>query len=1035
MNALLAWFVRNPVAANLLMLIIVAGGLVASTRIDNEFFPDIQPNIVQVSVPYPGAGPLEVEEQICIKIEEAISDVQGIKEVKSSASQGLGMVTIETVEGWDVQRMVSDVKTRVDAISTCPGDAERPIVSDLSLGTQVIQLVLFGGHDEQAIKDLALDLKDKLNLLPGVSQVNINGTRASVVTVEVAESTLRAYGLSFADIAAIIRDNSINLPAGQMRNPAGDIQLQIYGQDYRAEDFADIVVVSSRDGGQVRLGQIATLSDTFEEKNFLVEYEGQIAAQLTVLAGESPDTIGTSALVQDYVASHRDDLPSGFRLEVWNDNSLYLKDRLNLLMINSLQGLALVFILLLLFLRPLLAVWVSAGIAVAYLGTLWSMSLMGVSVNVVSTFAFLLILGIVVDDAIVISENIYSMHERDVRGPMAAIAGVTDIAKPVILAVLTTLIVFVPMLAMPGTMAQLFTPIPIVAIAALTFSLVESLLILPSHLSGLKAEKPPANPATRLLARCRHGFTRGLNRFSFRIYQPLLERCLRSRGATLAAFLAILMVCLSVFAGGWLPTRLTPEIETENLIAEAQFQEGAGFAHVLAVKEQIMGGFEQVRREPDMVGFDGQPIVTGSFLVVDGDRVTLRINLIKNGERALTSVDIENRLKTAIGEIRGVKSFNVSSSLFGLTKDISFRLSGADIDELDGARHHLREVLAGYAGVVDITDSLSSARQEIRIALKPHAETLGLDLADIARQARHAFYGAEAQRIPRLREDVRVMVRYPVDQRGTLEYLEDMRIRLPDGRGIPFSEVATAEFVPGYTTITRTDRQRVVSVFADVVPGAAVAGEIVQAVLADHQADMKERFPSVTVGLEGQQREQGEFFQTMLIGAAFALFCMYAVLAVEFKSYLQPLYVLSAVPFGAAGAIIGHLLVGMDFSMASGIGVLATAGVVVNANLVLIDCINKLRAAGADMEAAVRQAARERLRPILLTTITTFFGLMPILLEPSTSAAALKPVVVSLSFGVVFATGITLLMVPALYLVFESLKARLGFGARAEVVV
>src|SRR5690606_12416779 len=368
MNALLAWFVKNPVAANLLMLIIIAGGLVASTRIDNEFFPDFQPNIVQVSVPYPGAGPLEVEEQICIKIEEAISDVQGIKEVKSTASQGIGTVTIETVEGWDVQRMVSDVKTRVDAISTFPVDVERPIVSDLSLGTQVIQLVLFGGHDEQAIKDLALDLKDKLNLLPGVSQVNINGTRESVVTVEVSESTLRAYGLSFADIAAIIRDSSINLPAGQMRNPAGDIQLQIYGQDYRAEDFADIVVVSGRDGGQVRLGQIATLRDTFEEKNFLVEYEGQIAAQLTVLAGESPDTIGTSALVQDYIASHRDDLPPGFRLELWNDRSLYLKDRLTLLMVNSLQGLALVFVLLLLSLRPLLAVWVCTGIAVAYLG-------------------------------------------------------------------------------------------------------------------------------------------------------------------------------------------------------------------------------------------------------------------------------------------------------------------------------------------------------------------------------------------------------------------------------------------------------------------------------------------------------------------------------------------------------------------------------------------------------------------------------------------------------------------------------------------
>lgn len=1033
MNAFLAWFVKNPVAANLLMLIVIAAGLVSVGSIDNEFFPDIQPNIVRVDVPYPGAGPLEVEEQICIKIEEALSDVQGIKEVKSTASQGFGSVNIETVEGWDIQRMVNDVKSRVDAISTFPVDSERPIVSDLSMGSPVVDLVVFGGHNEQAIKQLAMSIKDELSQLPGVSQVQLGGTRDSVVSVEIPENALLAHGLSFGDIAAIIRDSSLNLPAGQMRNRTGDIQLQIYGQDYQARDFENIVVVNHRDGSQVTLGQIATITDTFEEKNFLVEYEGQIAAQLTVLVGENPDTIGTSAVVREFMAQRSATLPPGYRMAMWKDNSFYLKDRLNLLMVNALQGLALVFVLLLLFLRPLLAVWVTTGIAVAYLGTLATMNLMGVSINVVSTFAFLLILGIVVDDAIIISENIYSMHERNIRGPMAAIAGVTDIAKPVILAVLTTLIVFVPMLAMPGNMAQLFTPIPAVAIAALTFSLMESLIILPSHLSHLEEEKPPRNVLTKGLVRLRHTFTHGLNHFSFRIYQPLLDKSIRQRGATLALFLAALMICLSTFAGGWLQLQLTPEIETENLIAEAQFQEGAGFAHVLAVKNRMIEGLEKVRQQEDMVGFAGQPAIINSFLVVDGDRVTLKINLIRNGDRGITSGEIEQRLKDAIGEITGVKSFIVSSSMFGLRKDISLRLAGANIAELEAASAYLKDILAGYTGVIDVTDSMSSARQEIRIALRPNAQNLGLQLSDIARQVRHAFYGAEAQRIPLMREDVKVMVRYPAENRGNIEFLEGMRIHLADGSTVPFGEVATAEFVPGYTTIERTDRQRVVSVYADVVHGVAEPNEIVGTVMLNHRAEMSERFPSVNLGLEGQQKEQGEFFSTMVLGAAFALFCMYALLAVEFKSYLQPLYVLSAVPFGAAGAVIGHLMLGMDFSIPSALGVLATAGVVVNGNLVLIDCINRLRAEGMEMEAAVKQGARERLRPILLTSITTFFGLMPILLEPSTSAAALKPVVVSLSFGVVFATTITLLMVPALYIVFENFKKRLGFRERADV--
>ncbi|MGD9660843.1 MAG: efflux RND transporter permease subunit [Porticoccaceae bacterium] len=1033
MKAVLDWFIKNPVAANLLMLVVVFGGLGSLGRLNNEFFPHVEPGMIQVTVPYPGAGPLEVEEQICIKIEEAIADVKGIKEVRSTASQSLGQVSIEMVDGWDLQRLINDVKTRVDAISTFPENTEKPIVSDLSRGREVVRLVAYGGHDEEAVKELALSLKDDLNRQPGVSEVEVSGIRDYQVTVEIAEATLRAYQLSFSDVATAIRNSSLNLPAGQMRNASGDIQIQVYGQDYRARDFADIAIIKSLDGAVVTLDDIATITDSFEEKNFLVEYEGKVAANLSVMVGEDPDTIGTAGDIRQFLEAYNQTLPPGYRVDVWSDRSYFLKDRLNILAESALQGLVLVFILLLLFLRPVLAAWVSAGIAVAYLGTLMLMPVTGTTVNVVSTFAFLLILGIVVDDAIVVSENIYSNYERNMPGPLAASQGVSTIAKPVILAVLTTLMVFVPMFFLPGNSADIFMPIPMVAIIALSFSLVESLFILPSHLSHLKPEKEHSNWLNSKITTARGYFTNGLNRFSFSVYQPLLEKSLRNRGATICFFLAVLMVCLSIFAAGWLPFRFMPKIQTEVMIAQAQLQEGAGFGRVLEIKEQIENGLIRLRQRDDAQTFSGESIVLDSFTRVDSNTVTVEVNLSGNSTRDLTTDDMQRLWREEIGEVKGVENFLISSSIFGLNKDISLRLSGKDLGELKEAADDVKAMLAEFNGVIEISDSLASARQEIRIDLKPLGESLGLDLADIASQVRHAFYGAEAQRIPRLREDVKVLVRYPADERANFENLTNMRIKLADGALVPFNEVAEASFVPGYTTISRTNRSRVVDVYANVIPGQANANAIVQAVMAKGQPLIAEKYASVTLELEGDHFDQVAFANALITGLIVALFAIYALLAVEFKSYLQPVYILSAVPFGIAGAIIGHIITGVEFSMPSSFGVLATAGVVVNSNLVLIDRINKLRDNGAAMLEAVKQGARQRLRPILLTSITTFFGLIPILLEESPSAAPLKPLVVSLAFGVVFATGITLLMVPALYMSFETLKERLGFAASAQV--
>ena len=1031
MRRVLNWFIQNPVAANLLMIIILVGGAVSVNFLNNEFFPPIEPLVVQVSVPYPGAGPLEVEEQICLKIEEAISDVEGIKEIRSTARQGMGQVLVEAVDDWNLQRLINDVKNRVDGISTFPVDAERPIVRDFTVRSQVVTLAVSGGDDEAAIKEQALKLKDRLIQIPGVAQVDVLGTRDYVVSVDVKEETLRAYGLNFDDIAIAIRASSLNLPAGQMRNPAGDIQLQVYGQQYKASDFEDVVVISNPDGSQITLGQIATLRNTFEEKNFLSEYEGRIAAKLVAKVGDNPDTIGTAESIKQFLRDYQ--MPAGFKAEIWSDQSYYLKDRLSILGSNSLQGLVLVFVLLLLFLRPSLAAWVASGIAVAYLGTLMVMPMTGTSLNVVSTFAFLLILGIVVDDAIVVSENIYTRYEKGYSGPVAASLGVNGVAKPVVLAVITTLLVFVPLLFAPGMMANMFMPVPIVAMIALTFSLIESLLILPSHLSHLKPEKESTFIVSRKLSQARGIFTSGLNRFSLNVYQPLLEKSLRHKSATIATFLAALMVTVSLLAGGWLRLSFMPDFEGETLVGKAVMQEGIGFSELLEIQEQMQAGLDEVRRNPKAVNRDGTSVFKATYSSVDGSTVTIQANLSNNDARKITSSELQVLWRQAVGEIPGAESLVFSNSDFGGEKDINLRLAGPDLDVLRRAAEDLKAAMGDYAGVIAIDDSLSSARQEIRIQLKPHAEVLGLELRDVANQVRHAFYGAEAQRIPLLREDVKVLVRYPESQRATVEDLVHMRIKLDDDTLIPFAEVATAEFVPGYTTIQRVDRARVVDVYADVVPGVANATEIVQQIMANDRGPLLEKYPGVRFILEGDQLEFIKMAQALGLGLLFAMMAIYALLAVEFKSYLQPLYILSAVPFGIAGAIIGHLLLGMSFSFPSAFGILATAGVVINSNLVLIDRINNLREEGKNIVDAVRQGARERLRPILLTSMTTFFGLMPILLEESPSAATLIPMVVSLSFGVVFATTITLLMVPALYVTLESVKDRMGFAPGSRV--
>jgi len=1021
-NGFLAWFVNNPIAANLLMLMILVGGLTGLSDIDKEMFPKIPRDVVQVVVPYPGAGPKEVEEQICVRIEEEVHDLDGIEELRSFAYQGAGRIEIEVADGYDTQKLLNDVKTRVDAINTFPVNSERPRIKEILARTQVLSIAVAGPLNERDLKRLAEDVRDEVIKLPGVTLAEIGGIRPEEVSVEISEETLRRYQLRFDDVVAAIRRSSINLPAGEVREEAGDIVLQTRGQAYNRQDLENIVVLRNEDGTQIRLGEIAHINDGFVEQDVVSKFNGKPAVFVNLFNTRNPDVITTSKAVRAYIEQKMPTLQQGVELVVWRDLSVYLNSRIDLLLRNALGGLVLVFALLVLFLRPALAFWVAAGIGISYLGALWLMPYFGISVNVVSMFAFLLILGIVVDDAIVVGESIHSHYERGLSGVQSAAMGAKSVSKPVIFAVITTMIVFVPMMLLPGDSSKLMAVMPKVAIIALAFSLLETFLILPAHLRHMKPEKEPRWLVMRWVYHTRQRTSSALKSVAENQFRTLLERALHHRYITMATFLAILIMVLGFFFTGWIRVSFFPVVEGEYLRASVELQQGSGFNRSLEIMEQLEQSVVLLRKEPLLMTASGRSVLKNHFALSDENNVSVVLELSSNESRSVSSRDVSELWRKHIGPVENVEEFEIEYTLMGKPKDINLVLTGRDINALRAATDEIESALLSYPGVYNVSDSIRSARKEIEISLTDNADTLGIGLSDIANQLRNAFYGAEAQRIPREREDVKVMVRYPAEERATVASLDDMRIRTNDGRELPFDAVAVAEFVPGYSEIKRRDRMRMVEIKGELARGSATANEIVYALKKQYWSDLEEKYPGISLQIDGAQKDQTEFEAGFLQMMALALLAIYALLAIAFRSYWQPLIILSAVPFGIAGAIIGHMLFGKEISMPSMMGVLAAAGVVVNDNLVLIDRINQLVKEGWHPYDAVVQGARDRFRPIVLTSLTTFFGLMPILFEKSAQAQFLIPMVISLAFGVLLATFVTLLLVPTIYVSGERIK-------------
>lgn len=1052
MKGALAWFVSNGVAANLLMLVIIVGGLITVPQIKEEVFPEFSIDIISISVPYPGAAPEEVEEAICARIEERIQSLTGIKRITSTASEGVGAVSVEVLEGINVREMLDDVKSRVDAIETFPEEAEKPVVQEMQIRRQVLNVAVSGDADERTLKRLGEQVRDEIASLPGITQVELANARPYEISIEVSEEALRRHGLTFDEVARAVRLGSLDLPGGSLKTEGGEILLRTKGQAYVGEEFTALVLLSRRDGTRLLLGDVARVVDGFAETDQSARFNGKPAVLVQVFRVGEQGAREVSEIVHEYVAASQSRMPEGIQLTIWQDDSRILNSRLQLLMRNGIQGLLLVVAILALFLRPSLAFWVSLGIPISFLGALLLMPTLDVSINLISLFAFIVVLGIVVDDAIVVGENIYSQYEKGKPGLRAAIDGSTEMLVPVVFAVLTTIAAFSPLLMLPGATGRFMKVIPLIVIATLVFSLVESLLILPTHLSHRK--KKQAQGAGNLADRFQNAVSGSLRWVIYEIYKPLLSRAINWRYLTAAAGAVTLLLAVGLVGGGWIHFVYFPDVEADNVIAFLTMPQGTPAEATAAVAQRIERSAEILRKELDseldgeagsvfnyvMASVGEQPFRAaqnrqradvGGFSASHLGEVNIelapaevRAQLVRKATgEPITSTEIANRWRDLTGVVPDAVELTFTASLFSAGEPINVQLAGPHLDQLRTAAEELKRHLARYPGVSGISDSFRAGKQEIKLGIRPAAETLGLTMSDLARQVRQAFYGEEAQRIQRGREEVKVMVRYPAERRRSLGDLEDMRIRSPDGQEVPFSAVATSQLGRGFASINRVDRNRALNVTAEVDETKANANEI----LADLESSFLPRlvsgYPGLHFSLEGQQREQRDMMNGLGRGFVIALLLIYTLLAVPLKSYGQPLIIMFAIPFGLMGAVLGHLIMGLDLTILSMFGIVALTGVVVNDSLILVDYVNRSRRAGSLLSDAVLQGGVARFRPILLTSLTTFGGLTPLLLEKSLQAQFLIPMAVSLAFGVMFSTGVILLLVPVGYLILEDLSS------------
>ena len=1014
----IAWMANNRVTPNIIMLVLLLGGLFVCTKIKQEVFPEFDLDRVNIKVAYPGSSPEEIEQGIILAVEEAIRGLDGIKEITATAAEGSGTVTAELLEDADAQRVYQDIKQEIDRITTFPEDAEEPEVSLLIIRRGVLDIQLYGDVSEWVLRELVEQVRDRLLQEPEITQVDLMGNRSYEIHVGVFQGTLRTYGLTLSDIAKKIDNTSVELPGGFIETKGGEILLRVKQRRDWAEEFAAIPIVSSFDGTILYLSDIATVTDTFEDADRLATYNGKRSMGLSVYRVGEQTPIGVSQTVKKAMSQIEKDLPSGIHWAINNDRSEIYQQRLELLLKNAFYGLILVLVLLSLFLEFKLAFWVTMGIPTSFLGAFLFLPQIDITINMMSMFAFIIALGIVVDDAIVAGENIYEYRNRGMGLVKAAILGARNVAVPVSFSIITNIIAFIPLCFIPGVIGKVFKVIPFVVISVFIISWVESLLVLPAHLAHSDPQK--SGRLIGFIHKKQQAFSKRVSLFIENVYGPFLDKCIKYRYVTISAGILILIVISGYVLSGRIGIILMPRVESDVSVVTATLPYGCAFEKSSKVCDRLIESANQVIEENS-----GEELSKGVFALINENKVEVTIYLTDADTRPLSTSELTQLWREETGQISGLESLKFESDRGGPGSGASLtvELSHRDIDTLDKASEGLAEILSEFPNVKDIDDGYTPGKQQFDFTIKPEGESLGLTAHDVANQIRNSFYGAEALRQQRGRNEVKVKVRFPGNKRVSESNIENLLIRTPAGTDVPLMEIADVKRGRAYTTIERRNARRTVTVTADVVPISQTS--LIQAALnSEILPKLMKDYPGLSYGYEGRQADFSESMQSLISGLVLALLGIFVMLAIPFRSYTQPLIVMAAVPFGIIGAVIGHMIMGYSLSVMSLMGIVALVGVVVNDSLVLINYSNRLRDEGASPLDAIHKAGIRRFRAIILTSLTTFGGLAPMIFETSRQARFMIPMALSLGYGILFSTLITLILVPSLFMILDDVLSK-----------
>jgi multidrug efflux pump subunit AcrB len=1032
-RGLISWFISNPVAANLLMVVLLVGGGLSATNLQRQVFPTISPGTVSVTVPYPGATPAEVEEGITRRVDEAVLGIDGVKRVRSTAAENRASIVVETTNFADVQLVKDDIESAVDRLSDFPPEnAEAPIIVAPQPTGGVVTLVVVGDVEPMTLRKAAEQVERDLLTQPGISLVSLQGDRDLEISIEVSEATLRRFNLSFEDVANAVRRSSLDLAGGSINSQSGEILLRTNQKRQSGPAFESVVVRSQSDGSIITLADVATIRDGFVRAELHNLYNDRPAIFVKVSRAEAEDVLVVKARVDEFLADYK--APFGVEILELDDETDLLRERINLLLKNGLYGFALVFLFLVLMLDLKLAVWVSVGIATAFMGGILLFGALGVTITMISLFGLIIVLGLVVDDAIVIGENNDAELAAGKSGKEAASGGARNVFAPVVVGVLTSVAAFAPLLLTSGTFSDITRSIPIVVISVLLVSVIEAFWILPSHLSKggqwsrgiLKAE---GERVSRWVSRMREN-----------VVQPGAKFAARWRYATVGIAFAFFLFCVSLVGNGHVRFIFFPIIEGNNLTASVTMPEGALFEQTDKAVQRMTDAAYAVAA--DIEARTGETLFR-SLTATTGGRASsnrgpgaessfssqenigqVRIELTAFGERYTPGVDIERAWRRAVGEIEGADQVNFSSSFVSFGDDIEFELAHSDESQLIAAAEQMKRRFAEMDGVDDIEDSFDLGKRQLIFELTNAGRAAGLREADIALQVRRGFFGEEVQRIQRGREEIRVYVRYPESTRASLDALDKFQVVLPNGSRAPLMTVAKVAESRAYSSIERIDGRRVVTVSANVDEAISTPNDANEEILGRIMPSIESEFPGLRWVRAGATREQNEDLASLAQSFIIVLLVIFALIATQLRSYLQPLAILVSIPLGVAGAILGHLVLGYPLSFVSIFGIVALSGVAVNSSVVLVDFYNQKRAAGLSSIDAAAEASGRRFRPILLTTLTTALGLAPLLLETSPQAQFLIPMGVSLGFGIVVSGFMVLFVTPAVAVIVDDLRQR-----------